>query len=104
MYKYVNGLLAAVMNELYTCNSYMHEYYTRQRHLLHTNRSKTIVFMNSFTNVNPQIWNLNNLIGQTKYGIMQGNALQKSININVSIYIEVILLSSYWGNIIEECL
>ena len=71
MYKYVNGLLPQVMNELYTCNSDIHEHFTRQRHLLHTSRSKTNVFMNSFTNVSPRIW----------------NALQKKINVNVSISI-----------------
>ena len=71
MYKYVNGLLPSVMNELYKCNSDIHEHFTKQRHLLHTSRSKTNVFMNNFTNVSPRIW----------------NALQIKINVNVSISI-----------------
>ena len=37
MYKYANGLLPPTLNYLYTSNSDVHNYTTRQRHLLHVN-------------------------------------------------------------------
>ena len=39
MYKYANDLLPPVLNYLYTSNSDVHNYTTRQRHLLQVNKS-----------------------------------------------------------------
>ena len=39
MYKYANNLLPPALNYLYTSNSDVHNYTTRQRHLLHVNMS-----------------------------------------------------------------
>ena len=62
MYKYANGMLPPVMNELFIVNSTIHEHNTRQSHMLHTNRRHTDNSYRSFHNVGPRIWNalLNN--------------------------------------------
>ena len=39
MYKYANNLLPPVINDMYTTNSDVHNYTTRQKHLLHVNKS-----------------------------------------------------------------
>ena len=69
MYKYVNGLLPDVMNELYVTNNEIHDHFTRQSHLLHTIRGNINVYTRSFRYISPRIWNL----------------LQKKINVQVSI-------------------
>ena len=38
MYKYANNLLPPVINDMYTTNSDVHNYTTRQKHLLHVIR------------------------------------------------------------------
>ena len=62
MYKNTNGMLPPVMNELFTVNSNIHEYNTRQRLMLHTD-----IFYRSYNNVGPRIW----------------NALQNKIDVNI---------------------
>ena len=57
MYKYANGMLPPVMNELFIVDSTIHEYNTRQSHMLHTNRRHTDISYRSFHNVGPRIWN-----------------------------------------------
>ena len=69
MYKDGNGMLALVMNELFTVNSNIHEHNTRQGLMLHTDRGHTNIFYRSFNNVGPRIW----------------NALQNKIDVNVPI-------------------
>ena len=39
MYKYANDLLPPALNYLYNSNSDVHNYTTRQRHLLHVNKT-----------------------------------------------------------------
>ena len=39
MYKYANNLLPPVINDMYTTNSDVHNYSTRQKHLLHVNKN-----------------------------------------------------------------
>ena len=48
MYKYANDLLPLALNYLYTTNSYVHNYTTRQRHPLHVNKSNINTYSNSF--------------------------------------------------------
>ena len=39
IYKYANNLLPPVINDMYTTNSDIHNYTTREKHLLHVNKS-----------------------------------------------------------------
>ena len=57
MYKYTNGMLPPVMNELFIFTSTIHEHNTRQCHMLHTNRRHTDISYRSFHNIGPCIWN-----------------------------------------------
>ena len=47
MYEYANDILPPALNYLYTSNSVVHNY-TRQRHLLHVNKSNINTYSNSF--------------------------------------------------------
>ena len=69
MYKHVNGLLPNVMSELYITNDEIHEHNTRQCKLFHTNKGNTNLYAKGFSNISPRLW----------------NALQKNINVNISI-------------------
>ena len=53
----------------YTTNSDVHNYTTRQKHLLHVNKSNINNFSKSFANTSARIW----------------NAMQSEIEVNVSI-------------------
>ncbi len=57
MYKYANGLLPDVMNELYTPNNEIHSYYTRQCNMLHLNKGTINVYTKSFRFISSLIWN-----------------------------------------------
>ena len=50
MYKYANDLLPSALNYFYTSNSNVHNYTTKQRHLLHVNKSNINTYSNSFGN------------------------------------------------------
>ena len=69
MYKYANNLLPPVINDMYTTNSDVHNYTTRQKHLLHVNKSNINIYSKSFANTSARIW----------------NAMQSEIEVNVSI-------------------
>ena len=70
IYKLVNGLLPEVMKELYTTNDQIHDHFTRQYNIIHSNKGRSNVYTRSFGNISPRIW----------------NALQtKKIDVNVSI-------------------
>ena len=69
MYKYANNLLPPVINYMYTTNSDIHNYTTRQKHLLHVNKSNINIYSKSFVNTSARIW----------------NAMQSEIEVNVSI-------------------
>ena len=69
MYKYANDLLPPALNYLYTSNSNVHNYTTRQRHLLHVNKSNINTYSNSFGNASARIWNV----------------LQSKIEVNISL-------------------
>ena len=60
MYKYANNRLPPVINEMYTTNSDIHNYTSRQKELLH---------VKSFVNTSARIW----------------NAMQSEIGVNGSI-------------------
>ena len=57
MYKYSNGLLPQVMNDLYTSNSTVHSHCTRQQYLLRINKGSINVFTKSFANNSARVWN-----------------------------------------------
>ena len=57
MFKYANGLLPQVMDDLYTTNSNVHSHFTRQNHLLHINKGSINVFTRSFANTSARVWN-----------------------------------------------
>ena len=59
MYKYANDLLPPALNYLYTSNSDVHNYTTRQRHLLHVNKSNINTYSNSFGNASARILHTN---------------------------------------------
>ena len=69
MYNYVNDLLPPALNYLYTSNSNVHNYTTRQRHLLHVNKSNITTYSNSFGNASTRI----------------RNVLQSKIEVNISL-------------------
>ena len=45
MFKYENGLLPGVMNDLYITNSDLHSHDTRQKHLLHINKGSINIYI-----------------------------------------------------------
>ena len=57
MYKYANNILPPVINDMYTTNSDVHNYTTRQKHLLHVNNSNINIYSKSFANTSARIWN-----------------------------------------------
>ena len=67
MYKYSNDFLPPALNYLFTSNS--NNYTTRQRHLLHVNKSNINTYSNSFGNASARIWNV----------------LQSKIEVNISL-------------------
>ena len=69
MDKYANDLLPPALNYLYTSNSDAHNYTTRQKHLLHVNKSNINTYSNSFGNESARIWNV----------------LQSKIEVNISL-------------------
>ena len=69
MYTYNNDLLPPALNYLYSSNSNVHNYTTRQRHLLHVNKSNINTYSNSFGNASVRIWNV----------------LQSKIEVNISL-------------------
>ena len=56
MYKYANDSFPPALNYVYTSNSDVHNYTTRQRHLLHVNKSNINTYSNSFGNASALIW------------------------------------------------
>ena len=69
MYKHANNLLPPAINDLYIENCEVHNYPTRQKHLLHVNKSNINIYSKSFGNTSARIW----------------NAMQYKIEVNVSI-------------------
>ena len=57
MYKYANNLLPLAINDLFTTNSDVHNYTTRQKHLQHVNKSNINIYSKSFGNTSAHIWN-----------------------------------------------
>ena len=55
MYKYANNLLPPVINDMYIANSDVHNYTTRQKHLLHVNKSNINIYSKSFVNTSVRI-------------------------------------------------
>ena len=69
MYKYFNNILPPAINDLYVSNTDVHEYSTRQKHLLYINKSNINVYTKSFGITSVRVW----------------NALQSKIDVNVPI-------------------
>ena len=69
MYKFANNLLPLAINDLFTTNSDVHNYTTRQKHLLHVNKSNININSKCFGNTSARIW----------------NAMQSEFEVNVSI-------------------
>ena len=69
MYKYANNLISLAINDLFTTNSDVHNYTTRQIHLLHVNKININIYSISFGNTSSRIW----------------NAMQSEFEVNVSI-------------------
>ena len=57
MYKYANNVLPLAINDLFTTNSDVHNYTTRQKHLLHVNKNNINIYSKSFGNTSALIWN-----------------------------------------------
>ena len=62
-------LLPDIMSELCMVNNEVHDHFTRQSHFLHTRKENNHVYIQSFNNISPRIW----------------NCLQKKINVLVPI-------------------
>ena len=59
-YKYANNVLPLAIHDLFTTNSDVHNYNTRQKHLLHVNKSNINIHSKSFVsfvNTSARIWN-----------------------------------------------
>ena len=69
MYKHANNLLPLEINDLYIENCELHNYPTREKHLLHVNNSNINIYSKSFGNTSARIW----------------NTMQYKIEVNVSI-------------------
>ena len=69
MYKYANNLLTLAINDLFTTNSDVHNYTTRQKHLQHVNKRNINIYSKSCGNTSARIW----------------NAMQSEFEVNVSI-------------------
>ena len=69
IYNHANNLLPPIINDMYTTYSDIHNYTTRQKHLLHVNKSNINIYSKSFANTSARIW----------------NAMQSEILVNVSI-------------------
>ena len=69
MYNHANNLLPPAINDLYIENCEVHNYPTRQKHLLHVNKSNINIYSKNFGNTSARIW----------------NAMQYKIEVNVSI-------------------
>ena len=70
MYKYATNILPPVINDMYTTNSDIHNYTTRQKHFLHVNKSNINIYSKSFVHTSARIW----------------NAMQSEIGVYVSIF------------------
>ena len=57
MYKYANNLLPLAINDMFTTNSDVHNYTTRQNHILHVNKSNINIYSKCFGNTSARIWN-----------------------------------------------
>ena len=69
MYKYANNVMSPAINYLYIEKCEVPNYLTRQKHLLHVNKSNINIYSQSFVNTSARIW----------------NAMQSEIEVNVSI-------------------
>ena len=56
MYKYANKVLPPAINHLYTEECEVHNYPTRQKHLLHVNKSNINIHSKSLGNTSARIW------------------------------------------------
>ncbi len=65
MYKYANGTLPNVMNDLYTPNTAIHTHFTRQHAMLHLSKGTINLYTKSFRYTSALIWNLI----QTKFDV-----------------------------------
>ena len=57
MFKLVSGLLPEIMSALCIVNYKVHAYFTIQSYLLHTEKGRKHVFIQSFRKTGPRIWN-----------------------------------------------
>ena len=57
MYKHANNVLPLAINDLFTTNSNVHNYTTRQKHLLHVNKSNIDIYSKKIANTSARIWN-----------------------------------------------
>ena len=80
MYTYANNLLPLATNDMFTTISDVHNYTTRQKHLLHVNKSNINIYSTSFGNTSARIW----------------NAMQSEFEVNVSISKFKIALKIYF--------
>ena len=69
MYKYTNNLLPLAINDMFTTNGDVHNYTTRQKHLLHVNKININIYSKRFGNLIARIW----------------NSMQSEFEVNVSI-------------------
>ena len=81
MYTYANDLLPPALNYLYTSNSDVHNYTTRQRNLLHVNKCDINTYSNSFGNASARIWN----VLQSKIDV---NILLSKFKISLKLYLQ----------------
>ena len=81
MYKYVNDVFPPAINYSYTSNSDLHNYTTRQKNLLHVNKSNINTYSNSFGNTSARIWNVH----QFKIGV---NIPLSKFQISLKLYLQ----------------
>ena len=82
MYKHANNLLPPAINDLYIENCEVHYYPTRQKHLLHVNKSNININSKRFGNTSARIWNDMQSKIEVNVSIFLQNTIYKNINLN----------------------
>ena len=89
MYKHANNLLPPAINNLYIENCDLHNYPTRQKYLLHVNKSNINIYSKCFGNTSARIWNdmqpkieVNLSISKFK---ISSKTIYKNIHLNLNI-------------------
>ena len=95
MNKYTIKLLPPVMNTLYVQNRDVHNHYTRQKHLLHINKSNINVYAYIFSSTSAHVWN----VFQTEINISTFKNISKQYLKNNALTLRLFFVRAQFNNI-----